>query len=630
MIPWRRGILGLGPVLGGVLLLVAPGGAGILVVSWTAPTANTDGAPLMDLAVYRVYHGTSDPPCPGSSFFEMVSPTPSPPADQSVAFRLTGLSTGLLYYVSVTAVNASGSESDCSAPVQSAGAHFSFGVIPTGTVNFGSVDLGSFADHTFVVQNASVETVTGTASTSAPFSVVSGSPFTVRAGESQTVTVRFSPTTSATATANVNFTADGDTISGIVTGSVTDTTPPTVAITAPTANATHSTTTFLLTLEGTASDNVGVTQVAWVNNAGGSGTATGTTSWTASGITLQAGANVLIVTARDAAGNTGTATLTIIYDTTAYDTTAPDTTITASPPAVTNSTSASFSFTATEAGSTLECKLDDGAFAACTSPQSYTALAAGSRTFQVRATDPAGNTDPTPASYTWTIDITAPTVSITTPTSGPIYITHTSPLTLGGTATDNGGVTQVAWVNSAGGSGTTTGTTTWRASAIVLQLGTNVLTVTAQDVAGNTGTARLTVVAITAPTLTVTAQDAARNTAMATLTVTLGTFTFTDDPLTAQSTSILAVHILEVRAAIDNVRLARGLATFPWIDPSLLPGRTSVKAVHLLELRTALNQAYQATGRTPPTYTDPTVEAKLTVIEAIHLNELRTAVRALE
>ena len=49
-----------------------------------------------------------------------------------------------------------------------------------------------------------------------------------------------------------------------------------------------------------------MTQVTWVNDRGGSGTATGTTSWTVSGIVLLSGANVLTVTARDAAGNTST------------------------------------------------------------------------------------------------------------------------------------------------------------------------------------------------------------------------------------------------------------------------------------------------------------------------------------
>ena len=102
MIPWRRWLLGLGLALGGVLLVAAPAGAGVLDASWTAPTTNTDGSPLTDLASYRVYYRTSNPPCPGSSFFQVASPTPSPPSNQTVTFRLTGLSTGTLYNVSVT------------------------------------------------------------------------------------------------------------------------------------------------------------------------------------------------------------------------------------------------------------------------------------------------------------------------------------------------------------------------------------------------------------------------------------------------------------------------------------------------------------------------------------------------
>jgi hypothetical protein len=96
-------------------------------------------------------------------------------------------------------------------------------------------------------------------------------------------------------------------------------------------------------------------------------------------------------------------------------------------------------------------------------------------------------------------DTTPPTVAITTPTSGPTYTTNTSPLTLGGTAADNVGVTQVSWASDRGGSGTASGTTSWSVAGIALQAGTNVLTITARDAAGNTGTATLTVT-YTAPT----------------------------------------------------------------------------------------------------------------------------------
>ena len=85
------------------------------------------------------------------------------------------------------------------------------------------------------------------------------------------------------------------------------------------------------------------------------------------------------------------------------DTTPPETTIDSGPPSTTTSTSATFAFSSNEAGSTFQCALDGAAFVACTSPHSYSGLATGQHTFQVRATDAAGNTDPTPTAYTWTI-----------------------------------------------------------------------------------------------------------------------------------------------------------------------------------------------------------------------------------
>src|SRR3989454_3279520 len=104
----RRWLLGLGLALGGILLATNPGSAGILDASWTAPTTNTDGSPLTDLASYRVYYGTASTPCPGSSFVQVTSSTSSPPPNQTVTARLTGLTTGALYFVVVTAVGSGG------------------------------------------------------------------------------------------------------------------------------------------------------------------------------------------------------------------------------------------------------------------------------------------------------------------------------------------------------------------------------------------------------------------------------------------------------------------------------------------------------------------------------------------
>ncbi len=59
---------------------------------------------------------------------------------------------------------------------------------------------------------------------------------------------------------------------------------------------------------------------------------------------------------------------------------------------------AKFSFASSEGNSTFECRVDKKPFAACTSPRTVK-LKKGKHTFQVAATDSAGNTDPTPAKF---------------------------------------------------------------------------------------------------------------------------------------------------------------------------------------------------------------------------------------
>jgi hypothetical protein len=92
-----------------------------------------------------------------------------------------------------------------------------------------------------------------------------------------------------------------------------ETTNPLISITSPTSNPTHSTSNISLDIAGTASDNVAVTSVSWKNSRGGSGICSGTSSWSQDDIVLSSGQNVITVTASDAAGNTGTDTLTVTY-----------------------------------------------------------------------------------------------------------------------------------------------------------------------------------------------------------------------------------------------------------------------------------------------------------------------------
>ena len=100
------------------------------------------------------------------------------------------------------------------------------------------------------------------------------------------------------------------------------------------------------------------------------------------------------------------------------DVTAPETTITFGPDqgSSTLEMTHTFGFLSSESGSTFECRIDEtGGFSDCDSPFTTAEQAAGAHTFEVRATDPAGNTDATPAKRDYTIvdDVTPPETTIT-------------------------------------------------------------------------------------------------------------------------------------------------------------------------------------------------------------------------
>jgi Bacterial Ig-like domain len=119
---------------------------------------------------------------------------------------------------------------------------------------------------------------------------------------------------------------------------------------------------------------------------------------------LASGKHAFAVKATDSLGNVG---LPTIWAWT-VDTVPPKTTITHGPSATSSSASASFEFTTSEPVSGSACSLDGGAFAACLSPKSYSGLANGQHTFRARSTDLAGNTEASPASYSWQVSTLLP------------------------------------------------------------------------------------------------------------------------------------------------------------------------------------------------------------------------------
>ncbi|HEU4329214.1 MAG TPA: alpha-amylase family glycosyl hydrolase [Roseiflexaceae bacterium] len=157
---------------------------------------------------------------------------------------------------------------------------------------------------------------------------------------------------------------------------------------------------------------------------------------------LADGQHTFRVRAKDAAGNIDATPASFAWT---IDTASPDTTLTGQPVSPTPSTVATFTFTGTDASTPpgslrFECKLDSGTFAPCTSPQHYAGLLARTNhTFQVRAIDPAGNTDPSPATYTWAIDggVPSPNDPQTTLTSAPPAVANTGAATFQFSGTDD-------------------------------------------------------------------------------------------------------------------------------------------------------------------------------------------------
>ena len=93
---------------------------------------------------------------------------------------------------------------------------------------------------------------------------------------------------------------------------------PTVTITAPTGDPTFTAGAPFITLAGTAADDGSIETVTWFTNRGASGTATGTTAWTAANIPVQMGTTTIIVQATDSAGSSAVDVLTVTLNSVLY------------------------------------------------------------------------------------------------------------------------------------------------------------------------------------------------------------------------------------------------------------------------------------------------------------------------
>ena len=116
---------------------------------------------------------------------------------------------------------------------------------------------------------------------------------------------------------SVNLYGTGD-----ISESAPDSEPPQITIAAPSSTGNYETKQSNITISGTCSDNVQISQVTWSSSTGGSGQAAGLENWSISDAPLQEGSNTITVTASDAEGNRADTSITITY--TVPDTTSPD------------------------------------------------------------------------------------------------------------------------------------------------------------------------------------------------------------------------------------------------------------------------------------------------------------------
>ncbi|WP_181885168.1 Ig-like domain-containing protein [Pontibacter diazotrophicus] len=168
---------------------------------------------------------------------------------------------------------------------------------------------------------------------------------------------------------------------------------------------------------------------------------------------------------------------------TAPDTQAPETSIAAKPLEISNNSVASFGFSSNEGGAGYEVSIDGAAFSAASTPYSIE-LADGIHTLQVRAKDEAGNTDSTPAAFTWTIDTQAPDAPVVAGPASGAFLNIAKPV-ISGTA-EAGSEVSITVNGTAIGTVTAASNGAWSLiPTAALAEGRHRVTAKATDAAGN-------------------------------------------------------------------------------------------------------------------------------------------------
>jgi len=87
--------------------------------------------------------------------------------------------------------------------------------VSPGSLNFGTVRVGSSSNLTLTVRNAGGGTLSGSASVASPFSIVSGATYSLASNASQVVTIRYAPTQTGNNSQTASFTGGGGAIAAV-------------------------------------------------------------------------------------------------------------------------------------------------------------------------------------------------------------------------------------------------------------------------------------------------------------------------------------------------------------------------------------------------------------------------------
>jgi len=219
---------------------------------------------------------------------------------------------------------------------------------------------------------ASFGPCSGPGDSDTPGAPLTDGPYTFR--------VRATDAASNSAIATQNFEVDG--------------TPPSVAIdSGPTGTITDTTPTF--TFSGTDAHGPVIFLCSIDTGTASFGGCSGPGDSDTPSSPLAGGAHVFRAQGTDAAGNSAVATRAFTVQ--LPPPAAPETAITKGPKKKTTKRRPKFKFSSTQGGSTFQCKVDKGQFAACASPFTPPKLRLGKHVLKVRAIGPTGVADPAPA-----------------------------------------------------------------------------------------------------------------------------------------------------------------------------------------------------------------------------------------